>query len=83
MIKKEIKQLKVGESFKLEIPNPKGYLILKIQSIESDTNIPWCLVTKHHYDEPAVDEFDEEDRYKTGDTLPHIYGGLVEVIQKN
>jgi hypothetical protein len=79
-MKKDPKQLQIGEVFRLELDNPKGHLVLRVYDIEEDAKIPWCTVMQHSYDEPAEDEYEEEDRYKTGDDMPYVYDSEVEIV---
>jgi hypothetical protein len=74
-MKKQIKDLKIGDKFKFDMVNPKGFLTLKVIDFEKHT--PWCTVIEHFYEEAAEDEYEEEDRYKTGDILPYVYTGDV------
>ena len=79
MAKKSAKELEIGGRFRFDIESPKGHLILEIYDKEDD-GTPWCLVTDHHYETPAEDEFEEEDRYKRGDTMPFVFDDEVEVL---
>lgn len=71
-----ITKLKVGDTFKFNMVNPKGHLILNVVEIE-DERIPWCEVMEYFYAEKAEDE---NDRYKTGDVFPYCYDDSVELI---
>lgn len=78
----EVKELKIGDKFKMNMISPKGYLILKVESIESSyPHTPWCLVYDHFYRDPAEDDFEEDDRWKTGDLMPYVYTSDVELVK--
>ena len=72
------RDLEIGNTFKFKMRD-QGYLILKVEDIDDSFDAS-CEVIDHHYNEPAEDEFEANDRYMTGDYMLYFWDDRVELI---